>query len=140
MIGGLIPTVKNILTFIYFFLYSLKKMIFIVMNNIKKLFLYLFFFIVFTLPVLAADDPENAVSNSTDLEGYICKTLKFLTGGVGKGLASFCCIGISLGFIAGKLAWTTVLTFTIGMACIFGAPQIVRAFSGTTVAACDNYK
>lgn len=99
----------------------------------KKLSLNLFLFSIFILPILAAGgSPETG-----DLESYICNAFNFLTGGVGKSLAAFACIGMSLGFVSGKLQWQTVLVFAIGMACIFGSPQIVKAFAGGNLACKD---
>lgn len=87
-----------------------------------------------------ADTSTSAtVSYNTDitehsLEDYLCTVLQFLTGGVGKSLAAFACIGVSLAFVGGKVAWTTILAFALGMACIFGAPQIIKAFAGGKMA------
>ena len=77
----------------------------------------------------ATSDASNAT-----LEDYICNVFKYLTGTVGKALAAFACVGVSLAFVGGKIQWTTVLVFAIAMACIFGAPQIVKAFSGGDLA------
>lgn len=79
----------------------------------------------------------NTVDTSKSMEGLICNVLGFLTGGVGKALAAFACIGMSLAFLGGKVSWTLILTFALGMACIFGAPTIIKAFTGGD-AACSN--
>lgn len=107
----------------------------------KKVLLVLSLFFSFNLFVF---QPSNALAggeynlNETvgqyKLEDYLCNALKFLTGGVGKSLAAFACIGVSLAFVSGKVAWTSILAFALGMACIFGAPQIIKAFAGGTLA------
>ena len=81
---------------------------------------------------------EYTVDTSTTLEGLICNVLGFLTGGVGKALAAFACMGIALAFLGGKVSWTLILTFSLGMACIFGAPTIIKAFTGGDAACSEN--
>ena len=107
----------------------------------KKILLTLLLFFSFNLFVF---QPTNVLANNdyslnssitqNSLEDYLCNALMFLTGGVGKSLAAFGCIGISLVFVSGKVAWTTVLAFALGMGCIFGAPQIIKAFAGGDLA------
>lgn len=111
----------------------------------KKIFLFLFLFTLFSPSVFlssgnayAEGEVATLGDNSHDTEWLICAALGFLTGGVGKALAAFACIGISLAFLGGKVSWTTILTFSLGMACIFGAPAIIRAFSGGDAAPCSN--
>jgi type IV secretory pathway VirB2 component (pilin) len=99
----------------------------------KRFFLYLFCFF-FLLQVFAPNYVLAGATENMSLENFLCTVFRYLTGTVGKAIAAFACVGISLGFIAGKLAWPTVLTFAIGMACVFGAPQIVKAFSGGSLA------
>ncbi len=108
--------------------------------NTKKFFLFTFLLL---LAVLLVECPEvlassNSVNTDNGMEDYLCTALGFLTGGVGKSLAAFACIGVSLAFVGGKISWTTILTFAVGMACIFGAPQIIKAFAGGDVA-CSSY-
>lgn len=105
----------------------------------KKVFLIFLLFFSFNLFVF---QPSNALATVNlnqqlgehTLEEYLCNALGFLTGGVGKSLAAFACIGVSLAFVSGKVAWTSILAFALGMACIFGAPQIIKAFAGGDVA------
>lgn len=83
------------------------------------------------------DSSSYTVDTTTTMEGLICNVLGFLTGGVGKALAAFACMGIALAFLGGKVSWTLILTFSLGMACIFGAPTIIKAFTGGS-AACSS--
>lgn len=114
-----------------------------ILKNILLVFLCSSLF--FNKKVYAGDDGgdggggvnfENIgdLNTSQGLEEFICNVLGYLTGGVGKALAAFACIGISLAFLGGKVSWTLVLTFSLGMACIFGAPVIIRAFAGGATA------
>lgn len=109
----------------------------------KKVFLFLFLLTFFSPSIVLGINNAYATGNGAETydtggsaETIVCNALGFLTGGIGKALAAFACIGISLGFLAGKVAWTTILTFSLGMACIFGAPAIIRAFAGGDTA-CD---
>ena len=104
--------------------------------NVKQVVVFmLLFFIIANIvnPAFATGDASGAT-----LEDYICNVFKYLTGTVGKALAAFACVGVSLAFVGGKIQWTTVLVFAIAMACIFGAPQIVKAFSGGDLACADS--
>ena len=115
----------------------------------KKIFFILFLLTVFSLntnyfiesnDALAATASFENLSDldtETSMESLICNVLGFLTGGVGKALAAFACIGISLAFLGGKVSWTLILTFSLGMACIFGAPTIIKAFTGGSAACKD---
>ena len=109
----------------------------------KKVALFLSLFLIFTavFDVAPAFADDNSLLNQeldkTNMTDLLCNALAFLTGTVGKTLAAFACIGVSLAFVGGKVAWTTVLAFSLGMACIFGAPQIVQMFAGGTKP-CEN--
>lgn len=114
-------------------------------HTMKKVMLFLSLFIAFNLfvvqptTVFAGEISSNENLTGNGLEDYLCNALAFLTGGVGKSLAAFACIGVSLAFIGGKVAWTSILAFALGMACIFGAPQIIKAFAGGD-SACQNFE
>ncbi len=119
----------------------------IITNNtlfyMKKIFIILISLLFLTTNSNVARASGNSetykVDTSTTLEGLICNVLGFLTGGVGKALAAFACMGIALAFLGGKVSWTLILTFSLGMACIFGAPTIIKAFTGGD-AACEGKK
>ena len=107
------------------------------MRKVLLVFLLFFSFNFFVFqPSNAFASINDGISDHT-LEQYLCNALRFLTGGVGKSLAAFACIGVSLAFVSGKVAWTSILAFALGMACIFGAPQIIKAFAGGDVACGD---
>jgi type IV secretory pathway VirB2 component (pilin) len=104
----------------------------------KKIAFYIVFFVLFLEVVAAAATGNDTLGRNAGIEDYLCHVLEFLTGGLGKSIAAFACIGISLGFITGKLQWSTVLTFALGIACIFGAPQVIKAFTGSSTAVCED--
>ncbi len=113
----------------------------------KKMLAIIFSLFLLTLSsstVMASGDSSNekeglteTLNTSITMEALICNVLGFLTGGVGKALAAFACMGIALAFLGGKVSWTLILTFSLGMACIFGAPTIIKAFTGGDAACSD---
>lgn len=78
----------------------------------------------------AAGAADTEYDTDTTATQVVCNVLAYVTGPIGKALAAFACMGISLAFLAGKVSWTLILTFSLGMACIFGAPAIIDAFTG----------
>jgi type IV secretory pathway VirB2 component (pilin) len=107
----------------------------------RKIVLFLFLLTLFASvvsPATVGATEADSLNTTVTMEQLICNVLGFLTGGVGRALAAFACIGISLAFLSGKVAWTLILTFSLGMACIFGAPTIIKAFTGGNEAACSD--
>ena len=82
-----------------------------------------------SLFILMTSQNESKAAGAADTE-YDTDTTATQAGPIGKALAAFACMGISLAFLAGKVSWTLILTFSLGMACIFGAPAIIDAFTG----------
>ncbi|GMO65001.1 MAG: hypothetical protein Ta2D_11630 [Rickettsiales bacterium] len=60
----------------------------------------------------------------------LCNVLGFVTGTVGKTLASFTIIGVGLGFFSGKVSWGAMIGVTLGISALFGSPAIIRAVTG----------
>ncbi|MDR2527186.1 MAG: TrbC/VirB2 family protein [Rickettsiales bacterium] len=60
----------------------------------------------------------------------LCNVLGFVTGTVGKTLASFVIIGVGLGFFTGKVSWGALIGVTLGISALFGSPAIIRAVTG----------
>jgi type IV secretory pathway VirB2 component (pilin) len=121
----------------YIYIYTAYKKLYM-----KKIFTVLLLLIAISVDrggfiTARAGEPE-LVDTSITIDGLVCNVLGFLTGKLGKALAAFACMGVSLAFLAGKVSWTLVLTFTLAMACIFGAPTIIKAFTGGTEAACGS--
>lgn len=120
----------------YIFIYEVSIKIFFM----KKLFVFMFLIFIMSTTNESARGESNDMSGpdtKIEMETIICNVLGFVTGGVGKALAAFVCAGTALAFLAGKVSWTLVLTFTLGMACIFGAPTIIKVFTGTGEVACE---
>lgn len=82
----------------------------------------------------------SASGNGGEMQLVLCNVLKFITGTVGKTLASFIIIGVGLGFFTGKVSWGLLIGVTLGISAMFGAPAIISAITGGTKELCDNIK
>jgi type IV secretory pathway VirB2 component (pilin) len=83
---------------------------------------------------LAVDPPASGSSNSQDTRDELSCTLKrivdVLTGPMGKAIASLAIIALGIGLFLGKLSWGLAVATALGIAMIFGAPNIVDWLSG----------
>ena len=75
-------------------------------------------------------DKSNSKLGTTTLSDTLCRVLKFVTGSVGKTIATFAIIFIGVTFLNGKCNWTVLVTFSVGLAAIFAAPKIIETFTG----------
>ena len=108
----------------------------------------LFILLTLSLFILMTSQNESKAAGAADTEydtdttatKVVCNVLAYVTGPIGKALAAFACMGLSLAFLGGKVSWTLILTFSLGMACIFGAPAIIDAFTGGGKDFCENTK
>ncbi len=77
-----------------------------------------------------------------DMMIVLCNVLVFVTGGIGKTIASFIIIGVGIGFFTGKVSWGLLIGVTLGISAMFGAPAIIGAVTGDTdfIKKCSNYK
>ena len=71
-----------------------------------------------------------------DMQQVLCNVLAFVTGGIGKTIASFIIIGVGLGFFTGKVSWGVLIGVTLGISAMFGAPAIITAITGGTADWC----
>ena len=75
-------------------------------------------------------DKSNSQFGTASLSDTLCRVLKFVTGSVGKTIATFAIIFIGVTFLNGKCNWTVLVTFSVGLAAIFAAPKIIETFTG----------
>lgn len=100
----------------------------------------LFALFVVTNAAFAADTGTSITSDGGsggDMQIVLCNVLAFVTGGIGKTIASFIIIGVGLGFFTGKVSWGVLIGVTLGISAMFGAPAIVKAITGGSTAFCD---
>ena len=77
-------------------------------------------------------DDMNSKFGSQSLADTLCNVLRFVTGSVGKTIATFAIIFIGVTFLNGKCNWTVLVTFSVGLAAIFAAPKIISTFTGSS--------
>ena len=73
---------------------------------------------------------ESSTGAGGEMQVVLCNVLKFVTGGIGKTIASFIIIGVGLGFFTGKVSWGLLIGVTLGISAMFGAPAIIGAITG----------
>lgn len=107
----------------------------------KTLFFLALFTCVFAVFSSAFAASSGIIGSATgeggDMQIVLCNVLKFVTGTVGKTLASFIIIGVGLGFFTGKVSWGLLIGVTLGISAMFGAPAIIRALTGGDTKLCD---
>lgn len=74
-----------------------------------------------TAPTLA-QDPIGKV---------LCNIVSFVQGNIGRALGVLALMFISIGLFLGKINWGIAIATGVGIAGIFGAPQIVGFIGGT---------
>jgi len=72
------------------------------------------------------------------MQTVLCNVLRFVTGTVGKTIASFIIIGVGVGFFTGKVSWAVLIGVTLGISAMFGAPAIIQAVTGDDGNWCDD--
>ncbi|HSQ97157.1 MAG TPA: TrbC/VirB2 family protein [Rickettsiales bacterium] len=102
---------------------------------IKKVSFYLFLF-TSLLALFGISEASAAVSDTTTTASagamgtVLCNVLAFVTGTVGRTIATFTIIGIGVGFFTGKVNWGVLIGVMLGIAVLFGAPAIIRTIAG----------
>lgn len=80
-----------------------------------------------------AEDGGNGVAGDVDADivsTVICNIINELQGGVVRGVAAFAVIFLGFSLFLGKISWGTCLALGIGVACVFGAEQIISVMAG----------
>ncbi len=107
----------------------------------KKISFYLILFlavmVLFGLNDTLAAVIDTAADSVGDMGIVLCNVLKFVTGTVGKTIASFIIIGVGIGFFTAKVSWGVLIGVTLGIAAMFGAPAIVQAVTGGDTTICS---
>ena len=68
--------------------------------------------------------------DSRTLGNLLCGVAAWFTGAVGQGIATLAIIVIGIGALMGKVSWGMAIIVGLGVAVIFGAPQIVQELGG----------
>jgi len=83
--------------------------------------------VVFSLfALLVMLDPSVATAAPlTQIENTLCDILEILTGTAGKAIAVFALVFLGISLFLGKVSWGLAVSTALGIATIFGAPQLV---------------
>ncbi|TAE34450.1 MAG: hypothetical protein EAY65_02160 [Alphaproteobacteria bacterium] len=91
------------------------------MNNIMKQSLtYIALAVAFFLPELASANPIGTT---------LCNVVTWFTEDVGAGIATLAIIIIGVGALMGKVSWGMAIIVGLGVAVVFGAPQLISLLS-----------
>ncbi len=67
----------------------------------------------------------------------VCLMHNFLTGSFGRGITALVVISMGLAGIFGKLGYRSLITFFVGVVCIFGSYQVVYLLTGYKYQMCE---
>jgi type IV secretion system protein VirB2 len=101
------------------------------LNSDKMMSLALSLFVAYAVMLL----PSEALAGGGTIGNVLCNVADWFTGPVGQGIATLAILVIGIGALMGKVSWGMAIIVGIGVAVIFGAPQIVAEL-GTGGAGC----
>jgi type IV secretory pathway VirB2 component (pilin) len=82
-------------------------------------------FSLFALLVMLDPSVATAAEQTTQIENTLCDILEILTGTAGKAIAVFALVFLGISLFLGKVSWGLAVSTALGIATIFGAPQLV---------------
>ena len=88
------------------------------------------------LSTLGSSIPSSSVASSTGsysgttIADLLCQVASWFMGSIGQGIATLAVIVLGIGALMGKVSHGMVLTTLVGIAVIFGAPDIVQDLTG----------
>lgn len=102
----------------------------LLINKEKMMTLALCFVLAYGAMLIPSD--AFAQGGGTTIGGLLCQVVTWFTGPVGQGIATLAIIVIGVGALMGKVSWGMAIIVGIGVAVIFGAPQIVGELQNTS--------
>ena len=85
-------------------------------------------FAMIPLEALATDKGKDS-----SIAFALCNIISFLTGSIGKSLATIALIIIGVGALMGKISWGVALIVALGIALVFGAGTVVDSLGAQEV-------
>lgn len=82
-------------------------------------------FLTLALFAAAMLSPGMAMAQ-TPMGEVMCDLVEWITGPTGRALATLAIIIIGVGALMGKVSWGMAIIVAIGIAIVFGAPQILN--------------
>jgi type IV secretory pathway VirB2 component (pilin) len=83
-----------------------------------------------TLALMAAVMLLPYAAVAANMDTFICNAVSFVTGSVGKAIATVAILILGIGAFFGKVTWGLAVLVAIGMGGVFGAASVVNAVSG----------
>jgi type IV secretory pathway VirB2 component (pilin) len=77
-----------------------------------------------------------ALAGSTPMADVLCTVMDWMTGNMGKGLATIGVTSLGIGAVLGKTSWGMAVTVGVGIAVLFNAEYIVYLL-GLPVTPCN---
>ena len=104
---------------------------FLTVENMKSLaWCMMLAYAAMLVPADALAQFNGPEGDSGVLGGLLCGVAAWFTGSVGQGIATLAIIVIGIGALMGKVSWGMAIIVGLGVAVIFGAPQIVTELGG----------
>lgn len=83
--------------------------------------------------------PADALAQdggANPIEDTLCNVVEWMTGGIGKAIATLAIIVVGIGALMGKVSWGMAIIVGLGVAVVFGAGTIVGLLSDGSGGAC----
>lgn len=90
---------------------------------------FLAILIALTVMYLPLDALANTGGN-TGLSKALCNVVSWITGPIGKGIATLALIIVGIGALMGKISWGMAIIVGLGVGIMFGATTLVDALGG----------
>jgi type IV secretory pathway VirB2 component (pilin) len=74
-----------------------------------------------TLPMEAS----ATAAGTNPIEQILCNIVAWVTGGVGRAIATIAIVIVGIGALMGKISWGMALIVALGIAIVFGAATLV---------------
>ena len=81
--------------------------------------------------VTAVPSAALASDGADALADTLCEVIRWFIGPVGKAIATLAIIIIGVGALMGKVSWGMAIIVGLGIAVIFGAPEIAKSLGAT---------
>lgn len=91
----------------------------------------LFVYAACLVPADALAFNSGGDTDSGVIGGLLCNVAAWFSNSVGKGIATLAIIVVGIGALMGKVSWGMAIIVGLGVAVIFGAPQLVGELGGT---------
>jgi type IV secretion system protein VirB2 len=85
------------------------------------------YFVLVLLATLMIAEPSFA-QNFQSIDNVFSKMTAWVTGPIGKSVATIALVGVGITFVAGRMDWQFAIAIMVGIAVIFSAATIANSF------------